>query len=66
MNTRSNQHPPTLIVDRIAGFGIEEGKAKGFLLFFQSYQVLLEEIAAQEKIVAAWEEKPRCLWNKII
>lgn len=64
MITRSDKPSPTLIVEQITGYGIEQGKAKGLLLFFQSYQVLLEEIAAQEKIVAAWEEKPRCYGTK--
>ena len=56
--------PTNIVVNRITGFGISEEKANGFILFFQEYQQLKDQIKAQEAIVAEWETKPRCYGTK--
>ena len=54
----------SLVLDCIKGYGISEEKANGFLLFFQRYDLIRQQIVGQERIVAHWEAKPRCYGTK--
>ena len=64
VTTQSALPQTSLVIDQIVGYGIDEEKANGFLLFLQEYQALLDKIESQEAIVAEWEKKPRCYGTK--